>query len=133
MTPEPSTWHRDVDVPAVKIAGEWASLLLAVAPVGSGMLAGACATGSAAYAVRVVFGWRVGLEKPRHRAKYFYGVMAVSSLIGVEINFLGINSARADVDVPGRIPELGVRRVAPLVIQPQITRSNRYGELASLS
>jgi Mn2+/Fe2+ NRAMP family transporter len=41
------------------------------------------------------FGWPSGLdEKPRH-AKKFYGVIAVSTLVGVIIDFAGINPIRA--------------------------------------
>jgi len=73
------------------VAGAGASTLFALGLVGSGMLAIPILTGSAAYAVGEVFGWRVGFEKPLHRAKQFYGVMVVSTLVGVEINFLGVN------------------------------------------
>ena len=52
-------------------------------------------TGSAAYAVAETFEWPSGLdEKPRH-AKKFYGVIAASTLVGVLINFAGINPIRA--------------------------------------
>ncbi len=41
------------------------------------------------------FGWPSGLdEKPKH-AKKFYGVIAVSTLVGVAIDFLGINPISA--------------------------------------
>ena len=52
-------------------------------------------TGAAAYAVGEVFHWRVGFEKPPHVAKEFYGVLTVSTLIGIEMNYLGINPIAA--------------------------------------
>jgi NRAMP (natural resistance-associated macrophage protein)-like metal ion transporter len=73
------------------LAGSAASLLFAVGLVGSGMLAVPVLTGSAAYALGEVFGWRVGFDKAPTHAKEFYGVMVVSTLVGVESNFLGIN------------------------------------------
>ncbi len=45
-----------------------------------------------AYAVSEVFGWKSGLTEKPGRAKQFYAVIAVSTLIGMGINFLGINA-----------------------------------------
>jgi Mn2+/Fe2+ NRAMP family transporter len=77
------------------LAGNLATLLFAVGLIGSGLLAVPVLTGSSAYAVAETFGWRSGLdEKPRH-ARKFYSVIAASTLIGVLINFLGINPISA--------------------------------------
>jgi Mn2+/Fe2+ NRAMP family transporter len=77
------------------LAGNLATVLFAIGLIGAGLLAIPVLTGSAAYAVAETFGWRSGLdEKPRH-AKKFYGVIAVSTLVGVAIDFLGINPIRA--------------------------------------
>ncbi len=77
------------------LAGDAATILLALGLVGSGFLAVPILTGSAAYAVSEVFGWKYGLsEKPR-RARQFYAVIAVSTLIGMGINFFGINEMSA--------------------------------------
>jgi NRAMP (natural resistance-associated macrophage protein)-like metal ion transporter len=73
------------------VAGEAASTLFALGLIGSGMLAVPVLTGSAAYAVGEVFGWRVGFEKRPRQATEFYGVIAASTLVGTLINFLGIN------------------------------------------
>ncbi len=48
-------------------------------------------TGSAAYAVAEAFGWRYGLDEKPQRAKQFYAVIAVLTVVGVLVNFLGIN------------------------------------------
>jgi NRAMP (natural resistance-associated macrophage protein)-like metal ion transporter len=82
---------RDAAEALRPLAGNAASTLFALGLVGAGMLAVPVLTGSAAYALGEVFGWRVGFEKPLHRAKEFYGVLCVSTIVGVEINFLGIN------------------------------------------
>ena len=77
------------------LAGNLATVLFAVGLIGAGLLAVPVLTGSAAYAVAETFGWPSGLdEKPRHAAK-FYAVIAVSTLVGVLIDFVGINPIKA--------------------------------------
>ena len=77
------------------LAGNAATILFAIGLIGAGLLAVPVLTGSAAYAVAETFGWRSGLnEKPR-RAKRFYAVIAISTLVGVVIDFVGINPMSA--------------------------------------
>jgi Mn2+/Fe2+ NRAMP family transporter len=52
-------------------------------------------TGSAAYGISEAFGWKSGLDRKVSRAPQFYGVIAVATLIGLAINFLGINPISA--------------------------------------
>jgi NRAMP (natural resistance-associated macrophage protein)-like metal ion transporter len=73
------------------LAGDAASTLFALGLIGAGMLAVPVLTGSAAYALGEVFGWRVGFEKSLYRAREFYGVLCVSTLLAAELNFLGVN------------------------------------------
>ena len=73
------------------LAGDGAYFLLALGLVGSGFLGVPILTGSAAYAVAEALGWKHGLDEKPRRAKLFYGVIAASTLIGILINFLGIN------------------------------------------
>src|SRR5216683_73196 len=77
------------------LAGQAASLLLAVGLIGTGFLAVPILTGSSAYAVTQAFGGRYGFGQKPHQAKLFYGVIASSSLVGILINFVGINPIRA--------------------------------------
>jgi NRAMP (natural resistance-associated macrophage protein)-like metal ion transporter len=77
------------------IAGDAAALLLAVGLIGAGVLAVPILTGSAAYGLSEAFGWRSGLDQKVSRAPQFYGVIAVATLIGLAINFLGINPISA--------------------------------------
>ena len=77
------------------LAGHGASLLLAVGLIGSGFLAVPILTGSSAYAVTQSFGGRYGFNQKPHQAKLFYGVIAASTLVGMLINFVGINPIRA--------------------------------------
>lgn len=77
------------------LAGNFATILFGLGLIGAGLLAIPVLTGSAAYAVSETFGWPSGLdEKPRH-AKKFYGVIVASTLIGVAIDFVGINPISA--------------------------------------
>jgi len=73
------------------IAGNAASILFAVGLIGSGFLAVPILTGSGAYAVSEAFGWKYGLDKQPGRAKQFYGIIAASTVVGMLINFVGIN------------------------------------------
>jgi NRAMP (natural resistance-associated macrophage protein)-like metal ion transporter len=77
------------------LAGDASTLLFALGLIGSGFLAIPVLTGAAAYAVSETFDWNEGLgEKPR-RAKGFYSVIAASTLIGMLVNYLGINPISA--------------------------------------
>ncbi|MBK8465346.1 MAG: Nramp family divalent metal transporter [Chloracidobacterium sp.] len=77
------------------LAGNLATVLFAIGLIGAGLLAIPVLTGSAAYAVAETFDWPAGLdEKPRH-AKRFYAVIAISTLVGVLIDFAGINPISA--------------------------------------
>ena len=73
------------------IAGEAASLLLAVGLIGAGVLAVPILTGAAAYGVAETFGWKSGLDRTVKRAPQFYAVVIAATLVGMAINFLGIN------------------------------------------
>jgi NRAMP (natural resistance-associated macrophage protein)-like metal ion transporter len=73
------------------LAGSGATILLAVGLIGAGLLAIPILTGSAAYAVAESLGWKYGLDRKVARAKPFYAVIAASTLIGMLINFVGLN------------------------------------------
>jgi Mn2+/Fe2+ NRAMP family transporter len=63
--------------------------------IGAGFLAVPILTGSSAYAVAESFGGKHGFDEKPHRAKLFYGVIAASTLVGMLINFIGINPISA--------------------------------------
>jgi NRAMP (natural resistance-associated macrophage protein)-like metal ion transporter len=77
------------------IAGRWAEWLLALGLIGAGFLAVPILTASSAYAMSEVFRWRLGLDKQPGRAPQFYGVIALSTVVGIELNFVGISPVRA--------------------------------------
>lgn len=77
------------------LAGSAAKYLFAIGLIGVGFLAVPVLTGSAAYAVAETFGWECRLDDKPHEAKHFYTVIASSTLIGMFINFAGINPMSA--------------------------------------
>jgi NRAMP (natural resistance-associated macrophage protein)-like metal ion transporter len=77
------------------LAGPAATVLFALGLVGSGLLAVPILTGSAAYAVAEACGWKSGLDRKPGRARPFYGVVIGATMIGLAINFLGINPIAA--------------------------------------
>jgi NRAMP (natural resistance-associated macrophage protein)-like metal ion transporter len=77
------------------LAGAAAKYLFAAGLIGAGFLAVPVLTGSSAYAVAETFGWNYGLDTKPREAKQFYAIIAVSTLVGMLINFLGINPIKA--------------------------------------
>jgi NRAMP (natural resistance-associated macrophage protein)-like metal ion transporter len=73
------------------LAGRWASMLLALGMIGAGFLAVPILTASSAYALSEAFGWRFGLSEHPGRAPQFYAIIALSTLVGIELNFVGIS------------------------------------------
>ncbi len=73
------------------LAGDNAFLLFALGIVGMGLLAVPVLAGSAAYTVAESFKWKSGLYRKLHQARSFYGVIILSMLLGLAINFLGFN------------------------------------------
>lgn len=77
------------------LAGEFTFLLFALGIIGTGLLAVPILAGSASYAVSEAFGWKEGLYKNLFKAPGFYGTIAIATLIGFLLNFIGINPISA--------------------------------------
>ena len=77
------------------LAGRFAFELFALGIIGTGLLAVPVLAGSAAYGVAETFRWRASLESRPNKAKQFYGVLAVATLVGLALNFVGLNPIRA--------------------------------------
>ena len=77
------------------VAGDFAFVLFGLGIIGTGMLAIPVLAASAAYAIAGAFNWRNSLELPAGRAKSFYSIIAISTLIGVAMGFLPIDPIRA--------------------------------------
>ncbi len=77
------------------LAGRGAEFLLALGLIGAGFLAVPILTGSAGYALSETFGWKYGLGERPDRAPQFYTIIAISTLVGIQMNFMGINAIAA--------------------------------------
>ena len=77
------------------IAGTRAFALFALGIVGTGLLSIPVLAGSAAYALGEALKWRVGLKLQPTEGRTFYGTIAMATLIGVALNFTGINPIKA--------------------------------------
>ena len=77
------------------IAGNFAFAVFAAGIIGTGLLAVPVLAGSAAYAVGEALQWPTGLGRLPREAKAFYGMIAAATLIGVGINFVGIDPIKA--------------------------------------
>jgi NRAMP (natural resistance-associated macrophage protein)-like metal ion transporter len=76
-------------------AGELSFLLFSFGIVGTGLLAVPVLAGSAAYALAEAFRWPTGLERPFEKARGFYGVLSIATLLGVAMNFTSLNPIKA--------------------------------------
>jgi NRAMP (natural resistance-associated macrophage protein)-like metal ion transporter len=74
------------------LAGEWAYWLFAIGLIGTGMLGVPVLAGSCAYAVAEAEIWRGSLEDTPRLAGRFYAVVAVSMLVGLVLNFVGLDA-----------------------------------------
>lgn len=77
------------------ITGNFAYLLFAVGIVGIGLMSVPVLAGSSAYAVSETLGLKEGLSKKFKADPGFYAVIAVSTLIGMVISWLGIDPIKA--------------------------------------
>jgi Mn2+/Fe2+ NRAMP family transporter len=77
------------------IAGSFAATLYTVGILGVGFLAIPTLTGSAAYAFAETFGWKQGLDRSFGKARLFYAVVIGASLLGVVLDFVGVNPVQA--------------------------------------
>jgi NRAMP (natural resistance-associated macrophage protein)-like metal ion transporter len=77
------------------LVGNFASLIYSIGIIGTGLLAVPVLSASASYALSEAYGWKEGLYKKFREAHGFYGVITLSTLIGLLINFIGINPIKA--------------------------------------
>ncbi len=89
------TTSRQAADALVPLAGKLAASLYTLGIVGVGMLAIPTLTGSAAYALAETFDWEQGLNRKLEEAQLFYGVVVLSTLAGVVIDFASVSPVRA--------------------------------------
>ncbi len=77
------------------IAGDAAYLLFASGILGVGLIGVPVLAGSGAYALSEVMGWKSGLENRARDAKGFYGIIALSVLVALLIQYSPVNPMKA--------------------------------------
>src|SRR5271154_7064233 len=77
------------------IAGVFTFALFAAGIIGIGLLAVPVLAASSAYALGETLGWTTGLDRKPRDAKAFYGMIALSTVIGICINFVGLDPIKA--------------------------------------
>jgi NRAMP (natural resistance-associated macrophage protein)-like metal ion transporter len=76
-------------------AGNATYWLFAAGIIGTGLLAIPVLAGASSYAAAESFKWHEGLYRKFKQAHAFYGVLLLSVLVGLGINFLGIDPIKA--------------------------------------
>jgi len=76
-------------------AGLWAKVIFAFGIVGLGILSVPVLSASASYAVSEAFSWKEGLNLKFKKAHGFYGVIIVATVIGLMINYIGVDPIKA--------------------------------------
>ncbi|MDR3571512.1 MAG: Nramp family divalent metal transporter [Candidatus Pacebacteria bacterium] len=92
-------------------AGQWAFALFAIGIIGTGFLAVPVLAGASAYAISESFKFKTGLYRKLKDAYAFYGIIMVGMLIGLVLNFVGIDPIKALI-----YSAVGNGIVAPIVL-----------------
>ena len=93
--------------------------LFAIGIIGTGLLAIPVLAGSSSYAIAESFKWQEGLNKKLRQAYAFYGIIIISMLIGLIINFIGLNPIKALI-----YSAIANGIVAPMVLVPIVIISS---------
>ena len=76
-------------------AGEIAKMVFATGIVGLGLLGVSVLAGSASYALTEALNWKEGLNLKFKKAHGFYGVIIAATVIGLMLDFIGVNPIKA--------------------------------------
>jgi NRAMP (natural resistance-associated macrophage protein)-like metal ion transporter len=86
---------RDAAAALMPLAGPFAATLFTVGIVGVGLVAIPALITSAAYAIAETFRWNHGLSEKFKAARPFYGVIILSSVIGIALDFADVSPMKA--------------------------------------
>ena len=116
-------------------AGILSKLIFAFGIIGLGLLAIPVLSGSAAYALTEAFNMKEGLNLKLKKAHGFYGIITIATLIGLMINFIGINPIKALVFTAAfngvaAVPLIFI--IARIARNPKIMGKYRSGWLSSI-
>jgi NRAMP (natural resistance-associated macrophage protein)-like metal ion transporter len=77
------------------LAGNFSYLLFSLGIIGIGLQSVPVLAGGVAYAISETFGFKEGLSKPFKKAKPFYVILGIATVLGAVFNLVGINPIRA--------------------------------------
>lgn len=77
------------------LAGDASYFLFAIGVIGTGLLAIPVLSGSLSHIFCETFGWNEGLDNKFHEARPFYSIIAISLLVGLSLNYIGISPVKA--------------------------------------
>lgn len=76
-------------------AGLIAKTLFAIGIIGIGLVGIPVLAGSASYALSEALSWKEGLYRKFNKARGFYGIIIIATLVGLLMNFIGIDPIKA--------------------------------------
>ncbi|MFZ3354568.1 MAG: Nramp family divalent metal transporter [Xanthobacteraceae bacterium] len=115
-------------------AGYAAKLIFSTGVIGLGLLAVPVLSGSASYAVAEALNWNASLTQKLTRAHGFYGVITIATLIGLMINFVGIDPIRAlivSAVINGVVAVPLILVIAGIANNPEIMGEYRGGRISN--
>lgn len=92
-------------------AGNATYFLFSIGIIGTGMLAIPVLAGSSSYAFAESLRWKEGLYRNLKQAYAFYGIIIISMMVGLGINFIGLDPIKALI-----YAAVGNAVVAPIVL-----------------
>ncbi len=116
-------------------SGEIAKSIFAIGIIGTGLLSIPVLATSTAYGLSDTFGWKQGLSKKFGQAKAFYLVIIICGIIGLGMNFLGINPITALVYasvINGVVSVPIIFVVMKLSNDKEILKENTNGRLTNI-
>ena len=115
-------------------AGYAAKLIFSTGVIGLGLLAVPVLSGSASYAVAEALNWNASLTQKLTRAHGFYGIITIATLIGLMINFVGIDPIRAlivSAVINGVVAVPLILVIAGIANNPEIMGEYRGGRISN--
>ena len=116
-------------------SGEISKSIFAIGIIGTGLLSIPVLATSTAYGLSDTFGWKQGLSKKFGQAKAFYLVIIICGIIGLGMNFLGINPITALVYasvINGVVSVPIILVVMKLSNDTEILKENTNGRLTNI-
>jgi len=112
-------------------AGFLAKTIFATGVLGVGLMAVPVLAGSASYALSEALSWKEGLNLKFKQGHGFYGIIIIATLIGLGINFVGIDPLRALVfNGIAAVPLIFV--IAKIAGNPKIMGEHKSGNISKV-